>query len=349
MRFLYFAAVSLCLSTPALHAEPSKTRYFADGLQIEAKLEIDGETSRFSVTRYDDTMDSDESLYGDITSEGGGVYRFEQKWTDDQEKEHVRTGKVTVKGGALSYAGMKETGGAKDGEDGRNIPAAGGPWKEITAATVLKNAKTRYETADKRLNEAWKKAKEEAGEKGLAALQKGQRDWIEYRDSMTERITWDAVRATSGAEDPDSVDFKALPEYWRQLTYYTVERTPILLAWSGKNVTPGKAGVYVDSFGGTVTIKEKEKDGGVDFEINVVRGPTFHLGEISGTAKLKGDTATWTDAEKPEGEKAAVVRLKFNADKSLTVETENAESYHGARAYFDAQYFKTATAEKKAK
>lgn len=76
------------------------------------------------------------------------------------------------------------------------------------------------------------------------------------------------------------------------------------------------------------------------FHINVVRGPTFHVGAITGIAKLGGDTATWTDAPNPDGETAAVLRLKFNANRHLTVESENAEAYHGARAHFDGDYFK---------
>lgn len=342
MKSLTFTALSLCLTMPALYAGKSKTRYFADGSKVEAKLETDGEATQFSVTRYDDAMDADEMLYGDLTKEGDNIWRFEQKWMDDTEKEFVRTGKVTITKGSLSYSGMKDTNTAKDA---KKVPASGGPWQEIPAATVLSNAKARYDTADKRLNEAWKTAKEEAGEKGLTTLQERQRNWLEHRDEMVQRITWNAIRAAGEAEDPDSVDFKSVPAYWNQMTYQTVDRTPILLAWSGKNVAAGKAGTYTDSFGGTVVISET-KDG-LDFEIDVVRTPSFALGNIGGAAKLNGDTATWTETPEDKEKKPAVVRLKFNADKSLTVETENAESYGGHRAYFDAQYFKAVTAGKK--
>ena len=38
----------------------------------------------------------------------------------------------------------------------------------------------------------------------------------------------------------------------------------------------------------------------------------------------------------------AKLRFKFNANRSLTLESEGAEYYHGARAYFDGRYFKVA-------
>jgi hypothetical protein len=94
-----------------------------------------------------------------------------------------------------------------------------------------------------------------------------------------------------------------------------------------------------------VTLEEK-KDG-LHFEINVVRTAAFNLGNISGTAKLSGETAAWTDAPKPEGEKAATLKFKFNANRSLTIESENADAYHGAHAHFDGQYYKVVQAEKK--
>ncbi|HEX2748380.1 MAG TPA: lysozyme inhibitor LprI family protein [Verrucomicrobiales bacterium] len=308
-------------------------RYFAEGLTVEAELQNEDGKLHLVVTRYDESQESHQILYGDLTDEGGGKYRLVNESADDDGKTHTLTGTVKIADGSLSYADLKDSGGKLDG------PASGGPWKEINGAAVLRNARTRYESADKLLNAAWTQARAELGAKDFPELQESQRRWIKYRDSLSERIA-----LNMHGDGGEKTSAKSLPDYWQQMTAFTVSRTPLLRAWSGKNVPPGRSGIYRDSFGGDLTLEEK-KDG-LHFEMNVVRTAAFNLGEISGTAKLEGETATWTDAPKPEGEKPAKLTFKFNANRSITIESENADAYHGAHAHFDGQYFKVAPLKK---
>ena len=308
----------------------AKDRYFAEGLTVEAELQNEDGKLHLTVTRYEETQEAHQLLYGDLTDEGGGKYRLVNESADDDGKTHTLTGTVKIADGTLSYANLKDSGGKWEG------PVSGGPWKEINGAAVLRNARTRYESADKLLNAAWKQARTELEAKDFPELQESQLRWIKYRDSLAERIALDLHRDAG-----EKTDVKALPDYWGQMTSFTVSRTPLLRAWSGKNVPPGRSGIYRDSFGGDLTLEEK-KDG-LHFEINVVRTAAFNLGQISGMAKLEGETATWTDAPKPEGEKAAKLTFKFNANRSVTIESENADSYHGAHAHFDGRYFKVAS------
>lgn len=312
----------------------AKDRYFADGLKLEAEIQGDAEHPSLTITRYDDAWEATQLLYADLTPGGDGKFKLTNESTDREGKERSLTGTVKIINGALIYEDLKDSAGKLE------IPASGGPWKELDEATYLNNVKSRYEAADGLLNEAWKQARAEVGEKGLADLKEAQRSWLKYRDSMAERMT-----RNMQPEEAKDVPVKSLPDYWQSMTSFTVDRTSILKVWSGKKVPPGRAGIYRDSFSGEVTLEET-KDG-LQFEINVVRTAAFNVGDVSGVAKLEGETATWTDAPKPQGDKAAVLKFKFNPDRSLTVESENADSYHGHNAHFDGRYFKVAPLPKK--
>jgi uncharacterized protein YecT (DUF1311 family) len=321
-------AIFFLLNIGILPVFAAKTRYFVEGITVEAELQADTAKPHLVVTRYDENQESHQIFYGDLTDEGGGKCRLVNESSDGDGKWHTLTCTVKIAGGELSYSDLKDSRGKPD------APASGGPWKEINEATLLANARARYESADKRLNEAWKQAREETGEKDLPALRERQRIWIQYRDRMAERAAIDL------SEDKDVKNKEAQLPYWQAMTKYTASRTPVLRAWSGKSVPPGRSGIYRDSFGGEVTLEEK-KDG-LHFEISVVRSPAFHTGNLSGTAKPSGESASWTDAPKSEGKKVAKLRFKFNANRSLTLESEGAEYYHGARARFDGWYFKVA-------
>ncbi|HWB05760.1 MAG TPA: lysozyme inhibitor LprI family protein [Verrucomicrobiales bacterium] len=328
MKFLRLAIPLLILADGAGLAS-AKDRHFADGLSVEAEVKEEDGKLRLTVVQYDENQESHWLLTGDLTGEGGGKYRLVHESTDENDKTHTLTGTVKISDDALTYSDLKDSGGKLE------IPASGGPWKEIDDATLLRNARARYDTADKLLNTAWTQAKSEVGEKNFSPLRDGQRSWLKYRDAMSEKVVRDIL-----GNPEKTPDYKNLPDYWQAMTEYTVTRTPVLRAWSGKSVPPGRSGIYRDSYGGEVTLAEK-KDG-LHFEINVVRTPAFNLGEISGTATLSGGSASWTDAPKPEGEKPATLTFTFNANRSLTIKSENADSYHGHNAHFDGQYFKIA-------
>jgi uncharacterized protein YecT (DUF1311 family) len=242
MRF----TIALLIVAGGILSAAAKDRHFAEGLSLEAEVTEEDGKLRLTIIRYDEDHESHWLLSGDLIEEGGGKYRLIDETTDEDNKTRTLTGTVKISDGALSYSGLKDSGGKLE------IPAAGGPWKEIDDATLLRNARTRYEAADKLLNDAWTLAKTGVGDKNLPPLRDDQRRWLKYRDAMSEKTVRDIHSHTGKAPD-----YKTLPDYWQAMTEYTVSRTPVLRAWSGKNVSPGRSGIYRDSYGGEVTRRKR--------------------------------------------------------------------------------------------
>ena len=98
-------------------------------------------------------------------------------------------------------------------------------------------------------------------------------------------------------------------------------------------------GVWIDGYGGELLIEEKG-EGSIKFTIHVVRGPTYHLGALAGTAKKRmGSLGRFSI--KPEGTEDETW-LTFSA-KGRTGRSAGRETrmyYHGARAYFDGKYIR---------
>jgi hypothetical protein len=99
----------------------------------------------------------------------------------------------------------------------------------------------------------------------------------------------------------------------------------------------GWEGQYSDSYGGHLTIAEK--GGKYWFYVEVVRGPSFHLGEIGGEFRVKGRTGWFEVKEDYDDESTWLTFLQENDGSGrVRIVGENTQSYHGARAYFDGNY-----------
>jgi len=114
-----------------------------------------------------------------------------------------------------------------------------------------------------------------------------------------------------------------------------------------KNEDESLTGVWSDSFGGTIEIvQEKER---LLFVISVVRGPTFHIGSLAGTARWNTPLGWFSDKgrdkEKTEESNVAFV----SRGNVLEIIGANTSYYHGARAYFDGEYCKVAPLDEKKK
>jgi hypothetical protein len=70
----------------------------------------------------------------------------------------------------------------------------------------------------------------------------------------------------------------------------------------------------------------------------VVRGPTYHIGSIGGSAKWNGSTAHFSIQALDEEGGTWLTFLKWGV--KLEIIGENTSSFHGARAYFDGEYIR---------
>ena len=113
------------------------------------------------------------------------------------------------------------------------------------------------------------------------------------------------------------------------------------------------SGVWQDAWGGTLYLEEAEE--GLRFRFLVVRGPTAHIGEISGTAHWNESMGWFTrpipgpeddemiaPEDLPDGPDRLHVSITFvRHSPFLRVDTVNANLFGGMRAYFHGNYIRT--------
>lgn len=203
----------------------------------------------------------------------------------------------------------------------------------------LESAKAEFQQIDRDLNKVYQQAKSKLSEWQFEALQEEQRDWLAYRDARAEQAAvYDGSPDFQGKE-------KTSPEYWRALGYLSETRIDMISGWlqlPEDEEVPWE-GIWMDGRGGEILIAVTEPDKTIQFQISVVRGPTYHSGELSGLADLNGEMGFFSDGPigtpNPNGEPQAW--LVFEKDYSiplLEISAASTNMYHGARAYFHGKY-----------
>jgi uncharacterized protein YecT (DUF1311 family) len=201
---------------------------------------------------------------------------------------------------------------------------------------TLAEAKAAFAKADKALNEAWVAAKKALAESDFAELQIKERDWMKFREAGARG----ANRENGEAEG------KLTAAYYETAAELTQRRADWLRGRI-RNVDESLTGVWIDSFGGILEIvQEKER---LLFVINVVRGPAFHVGALTGVAKWNSPLGWFSDKGR-DREKTEESNLVFiERGNVLEIVGANTSYYHGAHAYFDGEYCKTESLDEKRK
>lgn len=213
---------------------------------------------------------------------------------------------------------------------------------------ALAEAKAEFAKVDRALNQAWRAAKSAVEGQALAQLTLSQREWLEFRDE----------RAKQESESAGEKEAK------RSATWHT---TAAALTQSRVDWLRGKAeatkqrdetltGIWTDSYGGTMHVVHQPGAaadtgaagaGRLLFAIEVVRGPTYHTGDVAGVASWNDRLGWWTDKGVDPG-KAEESNLAFvDRDGCVEVIGANTVYYHGARAYFEGIYCKVGTLDEK--
>lgn len=194
-------------------------------------------------------------------------------------------------------------------------------------------AKAEFEKADKALNEAWAAAKKALSEPEFNQLKEEQRAWVEYRDYLARSPMY------TGAEAHDELALDA-PEYLHAAAGLEEMRTEwlkgLMREWKPEEALTGR---WTDSYGGLIEVVETE--GRLHFVIQCVRGPTSHVGGLSGIASWNAGLGWFSDKGRDK-EKTDETNLCFILrDRKLEVVGANTGYYHGVRAYFGGEYVKT--------
>lgn len=203
---------------------------------------------------------------------------------------------------------------------------------------TLAEAKAAFAKADRELNQAWSAAKAAVTGSTLTDLTQSQRDWLEFRNESAQRESEQA-----GEKDP-----KRSATWHSMAASLSVSRAEWLRgrALAAKEPLDTLTGRWVDSYGGLMRIVHQpgaENEGGdvevgrLLFDIEVVRGPTYHTGSVAGVATWNVRIGWWSDKGDPE--KTEESNLAFiDRDSCVEVIGANTKHYHGVRAYFDGIY-----------
>lgn len=199
-------------------------------------------------------------------------------------------------------------------------------------------AKASFESADRRLNSVWAKLKLKLSPAEFAELQREQRSWVEYRDYTA------LSPGFSGAPEDEKEALKSA-EYFTAAADLTESRRRWLISLlQGENAAGEEPehrlnGTWTDSFGGSLEIVAEP--GKIYFVLQVVRGPTAHVGALSGVASWNR-TIGWFSDKGREADKEDETNLSFVLKgPRLELTGANTSSYHGVRAYFDGTYVRT--------
>lgn len=195
-------------------------------------------------------------------------------------------------------------------------------------------SKAAFEKADKALNEIWAKAKTQLPAEQFESLKTDQRGWIEWRDTIA------ASFANVGSEVPED-KAKDTTEYLSLAADLMETRVQWLKGYL-KDPVEGETltGVWKDSVGGELDIVQEGKK--LFFTIDVVRGPTSHLGNIGGEASWNSPLGWFTDKGKVPDKKEETNLAFILRDKEIEIVGANTSDYHGARAYFEGKYLRVA-------
>lgn len=325
---LFSFLASLFLGPLARSEETKEAQYFYVRDSATEFVLTKGQDWGFELRHFGNQNDSADALSLGTLNRINGSLKYEINWLDEKEpgKKHHEVVEMTgVPGSATLHI---QTGGIMS--DRKTPIDLGGKFILLSNAEFLKRTRNRFDAADALLNKTYQVTKNELKGSAIDALREKQRAWIEYRNGIAEFHLPDPPQSS--------------PDYWGRMCDLTLVRVRFLRIYSGIHAPKGLAGEYEDSYGGVLTLADSKA--GLRFSIEVVRGPTAHTGEISGVARLTGNTAYFKAKADNEIEgPPAEVTLTFGEGHIVRVETKYTQQYGGMGAYFEGNYYKTANAQ----
>ncbi len=210
--------------------------------------------------------------------------------------------------------------------------AASDPCAGFTLPSERKACwKLQMQAADMRLNSTYRLLRKRLPATEKQELKKDSRAWIHYKHFQ---CGFEAEMQHKTRKDPRDTD-----TYFSCVYGYTVSRERYLRqAFGHEGVSKTSTdGEYRDTFGGTLTLQTK--NGALHFQLQVVRGPTHHVGEIKGILQRKGDIGSFSTPDDMSPSRMCQIQASFRPLR-ISLKATNCSSFHGARAYFDGLYRK---------
>lgn len=183
-----------------------------------------------------------------------------------------------------------------------------------------------YKKSDRILNSTYKDIKSKLNPTEQKELISVQRDWILYRDSICEGPLY-------------SYDTSGLETLICKLQSTDDRIGYLRTVWKKGSFPDTPVGEYLDGFGGNLRII-KVSENKFEFSMEVVRGPTAHIGEVSGQWQTKLNVKwRWKSEAECQDTDMECCILEFKSSQAkIEVKEISCQYYHGARAYFDGVY-----------
>jgi len=276
----------------------------------------------FSFTRFTQSPIEEDFDFGGRLKSDGKLYRLEEP--PDQKGN----ASVVIEGDLEGEQLEVKTSGITDSQ--KKEYDFSGTYRKLADNELQRRAQRRYDAADTWLNEIYRQAREKLASSSFADLKKRESDWIAYRDYFAEQSAGINANAESLPEEVARL---------QSLRELTMSRISFIRSLLDDSLPAGINAVYRDEYGGELDL-EKE-DGEIKFRLSVVRGPTAHTGEVSGSIRLKNGTGLYRDADPPKDEAPAEIRFHILDDRRVEIKSRNDSYLLGARAYFSGVYFKS--------
>lgn len=194
------------------------------------------------------------------------------------------------------------------------------PCAKVPKKDALACLKKAYQTRDRELNTLYQGLRKSLPAAKAEELKENSQEWIALKTASCER--------ESGAE------------HFQCHLDWTVSRLSFIKDVFARKSAPSLSppGSYDDGAGGKLEIRPGQK--GQQFRLEVVRGPTAHLGEAEGLLESTGKNGyTWSEAEACGDETCCRLRFDILPDR-IKIEEENCTHLYGARAYFAGKYYR---------
>ncbi len=326
-----FRLFSVCtfILTPLLLAtclvDKLEAATFARDSQTELTIDPPGSagaSSDFSFTRYADASPDEDFYFGGTLKLDGSVYRMEEQ--PDQKSNT----KIAIEGDLDSQQLEVKASGLTDQR--KKSYDLSGTYRKLSNEELQQRAQRRYDEADSWLNEIYGQAKKKLTAGSFADLKKREGAWIQYRDDFADHSGEIAENTESRPKEVARLE---------SLRDLTMSRIKFIRSLLDDSLPAGISAVYNDEYGGELDLEKDSK--GIKFSLNVVRGPTLHVGDVSGRIILKGRSGSYRDPDPLEGQPPAEISFSFLDDRRVEIKARNDTYLRGARAYFDGVYFKS--------
>lgn len=180
-----------------------------------------------------------------------------------------------------------------------------------------------FRKADKELNDVYRSLQKNLNATLKEDMKKGSIEWIGYKEYL---CNYD-LEMRNQNKNGDA-------QYFSCLYDLTASRTKYLKNVYGTKHSPAIKGTYNDGVGGNLVISKSGQNW--KLSISVVRGPTYHTGEVSGDFIMKDQQGFF---EIKEDGLSCTLEILQKTEGIEIVEKECSD-FHGARAYFTGLYRK---------